>query len=48
VLAYSNYQVAFTGLHDGYASAIGMILFAVVVVTTTVVLYLYRKVQAMY
>jgi hypothetical protein len=43
-----HYQVAFTGLHDGYASAIGMILFAVVVVTTTVVLYLYRKVQVTY
>jgi multiple sugar transport system permease protein len=45
VLAYSIYQVAFTGLNYGYASAISMILFGVVVVTTAVVLYIYRRVE---
>jgi multiple sugar transport system permease protein len=45
VLAYSIYQVAFTGLNYGYASAISMILFGVVVITTAVVLYLYRRVE---
>jgi multiple sugar transport system permease protein len=45
VLAYSIYQVAFTGLNYGYASAISMILFGVVAVTTAVVLYLYRRVE---
>lgn len=45
VLAYSIYQVAFTGLNYGYASAISMILFGVVVVTTAVVLSIYRRVE---
>ena len=45
VLAYSIYQVAFTGLNYGYASAISMILFGVVAVTTAVVLLIFRRVE---
>ncbi len=45
VLAYSVYQVAFTGLNYGYASSISMILFGVVVVTTVIVLFIYRRVE---
>jgi multiple sugar transport system permease protein len=45
VLAYSIYQVAFAGLNYGYASAISMILFAVVAITTVAMLALYRRVE---
>jgi multiple sugar transport system permease protein len=45
VLAYSIYQVAFAGLNYGYASAISMILFVVVAITTVVMLALYRRVE---
>jgi multiple sugar transport system permease protein len=45
VLAYSIYQVAFQGLNYGYASAISMILFAVVAVTTAVMLFVLRRVE---
>ncbi len=45
VLAYSIYQVAFTGLNYGYASAISMILFAVVAMTTAVMLIIFRRVE---
>lgn len=45
VLAYSIYQVAFTGLNYGYASAISMVLFAVVVITSAVVMLIYRRVE---
>ncbi len=45
VLAYSIYQVAFAGLNYGYASAISMILFVVVAVTTLAMLVIYRRVQ---
>lgn len=45
VLAYSIYQVAFAGLNYGYASAISMILFVVVAITTVFMLALYRRVE---
>ncbi len=45
VLAYSIYQVAFAGLNYGYASAISMILFVVVAVTTLAMLVIYRRVE---
>ncbi|HEY8446962.1 MAG TPA: sugar ABC transporter permease [Thermomicrobiales bacterium] len=45
VLAYSIYQVAFTGLNYGYASAVSMILFAVVAVTSAVMLFIFRRVE---
>lgn len=45
VLAYSIYQVAFTGLNYGYASAISMILFVVVALTTAVMLLIFRRVE---
>jgi multiple sugar transport system permease protein len=45
VLAYSIYQVAFAGLNYGYASAISMILFVVVAITTIAMLALYRRVE---
>jgi len=45
VLAYSIYQVAFTGLNYGYASAISMILFVVVAITTAVMLLIFRRVE---
>jgi multiple sugar transport system permease protein len=45
VLAYSIYQVAFAGLNYGYASAISMILFVVVAITTAFMLLLYRRVE---
>lgn len=45
VLAYSIYQVAFTGLNYGYASAISMILFGVVVITTVIVMFIYKRVE---
>jgi len=45
VLAYSIYQVAFAGLNYGYASAISMILFVVVAVTTIAMLAIYRRVE---
>ena len=45
VLAYSIYQVAFTGLNYGYASAISMVLFCVVALTSAVMLLIYRRVE---
>jgi len=45
VLAYSIYQVAFAGLNYGYASAISMILFVVVAITTIAMLAIYRRVE---
>jgi multiple sugar transport system permease protein len=45
VLAYSIYQVAFAGLNYGYASAISMILFVVVAITTILMLVIYRRVE---
>jgi multiple sugar transport system permease protein len=45
VLAYSIYQVAFTGLNYGYASAISMILFVVVAITTAMMLLIFRRVE---
>jgi len=45
VLAYSIYQVAFAGLNYGYASAISMILFVVVAITTVAMLAIYRRVE---
>jgi multiple sugar transport system permease protein len=45
VLAYSIYQVAFAGLNYGYASAISMILFVVVAITTILMLAVYRRVE---
>jgi ABC-type sugar transport system permease subunit len=45
VLAYSIYQVAFAGLNYGYASAISMILFVVVAVTSAIMLVIYRRVE---
>lgn len=45
VLAYSIYQVAFAGLNFGYASAISMILFVVVAMTTIAMLAIYRRVE---
>jgi multiple sugar transport system permease protein len=45
VLAYSIYQVAFSGLNYGYASAISMILFVVVAITSLLMLVIYRRVE---
>jgi ABC-type sugar transport system permease subunit len=45
VLAYSIYQVAFAGLNYGYASAISMILFVLVAITTILMLVIYRRVE---
>jgi multiple sugar transport system permease protein len=45
VLAYSIYQVAFTGLNYGYASAISIVLFGVVALTSAVMLLVYRRVE---
>jgi multiple sugar transport system permease protein len=48
VLAYSIYQAAFGGLNFGYASAISMVLFAVVFITGGLGLLLYRRVEVIY
>lgn len=48
VLAYAIYQVAFTGLNFGYASAISMVLFVVVAVFGTLGVLLYRRVEVIY
>jgi multiple sugar transport system permease protein len=45
VLAYRIYQVAFTGLNFGYASAISMVLFLLVAVASVIGLILFRKVE---
>jgi ABC-type sugar transport system permease subunit len=45
VLAYNIYQQAFGGLNFGYASAISLILFAVVFVVGGLGLLLYRRVE---
>jgi ABC-type sugar transport system permease subunit len=45
VLAYTIYQVAFTGLNFGYASTISMVLFGVVAVVGVLGLLLYRRVE---
>jgi multiple sugar transport system permease protein len=48
VLAYNIYQAAFGGLNFGYASAISMVLFAVVFVVGGLGLLLYRRVEVNY
>jgi multiple sugar transport system permease protein len=48
VLAYNIYQAAFGGLNFGYASAIGLVLFAVVAVMGGLGLLLYRRVEINY
>jgi len=45
VLAYRIYQVAFTALNFGYASAISMVLFVVVGIASIIGLLLFRKVE---
>lgn len=45
VLAYRIYQVAFTALNFGYASAISMILFVVVAIASAIGLLAFRKVE---
>lgn len=45
VLAYRIYQVAFTALNFGYASAISMVLFVVVGIASVIGLALFRKVE---
>ena len=45
VLAYRIYQVAFTALNFGYASAISMVLFIVVGIASIAGLALFRKVE---
>ncbi len=48
VLAYSIYRAAFGGLDFGYASAMSLILFAVVLVAGGLALLLYRRVEVNY
>jgi multiple sugar transport system permease protein len=48
VLAYTIYQAAFGGLNFGYASAISMVLFAVVFIMGGAALLLYRRVEVDY
>lgn len=48
VLAYNIYQAAFGGLNFGYASAISLVLFAVVFVMGGLGLLLYRRVEVMF
>lgn len=48
VLAYKIYQEAFGGLNFGYASAISLVLFAVVFVLGGIGLLLYRRVEVSY
>lgn len=48
VLAYSVYQAAFGGLNFGYASAISLVLFLVVLVTGGLGVFLYRRVEVSY
>ncbi|GIV83097.1 MAG: sugar ABC transporter permease [Candidatus Roseilinea sp.] len=45
LLAYRIYQVAFTALNFGYASAISMVLFIVVGIASIIGLLLFRKVE---
>jgi len=48
VLAYNIYQAAFGGLNFGYASAISLVLFALVIVMGGLGLLLYRRVEISY
>ena len=48
VLAYNIYQAAFGGLNFGYASAISLVLFVVVLVTGSLGVLLYRRVEVNY
>ena len=48
VLAYNIYQAAFGGLNFGYASAISLVLFALVIVMGGLGLLLYRRVEVSY
>jgi multiple sugar transport system permease protein len=48
VLAYNIYQAAFGGLNFGYASAISLVLFLLVIVMGGLGLLLYRKVEVSY
>jgi multiple sugar transport system permease protein len=48
VLAYNIYQAAFGGLNFGYASAISLVLFAVVAIMGGLGLLLYRRVEINY
>ncbi len=45
VLAYNIYQAAFGGLNFGYASAISLVLFAVVFIMGGLALFIYRRVE---
>lgn len=45
VLAYRIYQVAFTALNFGYASAISLVLFVIVGIASVIGLLLFRKVE---
>jgi ABC-type sugar transport system permease subunit len=48
VLAYNIYQAAFGGLNFGYASAISLVLFLLVIIMGGLGLLLYRKVEVSY
>ena len=48
VLAYNIYQAAFGGLNFGYASAISLVLFLLVIVMGGLGLLLYRRVEVSY
>ena len=48
VLAYNIYQAAFGGLNFGYASAISMVLFALVIIMGGLGLLIYRRVEISY
>lgn len=48
VLAYNIYQAAFGGLNFGYASAISLVLFALVIIMGGLGLLLYRRVEISY
>ena len=48
VLAYNIYQAAFGGLNFGYASAISLVLFALVIIMGGLGLLLYRRVEVSY
>jgi len=48
VLAYNIYQAAFGGLNFGYASAISLVLFLLVIIMGGLGLLLYRRVEISY
>ncbi len=48
VLAYNIYQAAFGGLNFGYASAISLVLFALVIIMGGLGILLYRRVEVSY